>query len=147
MNIEHHQSIVFFDGMCNLCCSLINFIIRRDRERRFRFVPLQSELGKSLQGKYCFPDEHLDAITLVDDGATYFKSTAVFKILHRLGGVWRILSLLIVLPAGFRDAAYAVIAKNRYRVFQENIARACSTGSIPTTIPARQERKPIIIRA
>ncbi len=127
MNIEHRKSIVLFDGLCNLCCSLITFIIRRDRECRFSFVPLQSNFGKSLQSKYLFHGEHLDAIMLVDDGKAYLKSTAALKILQRLGGTWRLLSLLIVLPAGFRDAAYTVIAKNRYRIFGKR--DTCSTPS------------------
>ncbi len=127
VNIEHRRSIVLFDGLCNLCCGLITFIIRRDRERRFSFVPLQSEFGKSLQRKYLLHDKHLDSIMLVEDDAAYFRSTAALKILQRLGGAWRFISLLIVLPAGFRDAAYVFIAKNRYRIFGKR--DTCSTPS------------------
>jgi predicted DCC family thiol-disulfide oxidoreductase YuxK len=117
VNHKVQQPIVLFDGICNLCCGLVEFIIRRDRDRRFRFVPLQSEPGKSLQREYRLDDPRQDAIVLIDKGSAYIRSTALLKIFRRLGGAWRLLSLLIVLPSGFRDAAYTAIAKNRYRLF------------------------------
>ncbi|MBT4269710.1 MAG: DUF393 domain-containing protein [Deltaproteobacteria bacterium] len=43
--------IVIFDGVCNLCKTLVIFIIKRDRGSKFKFVQAQSETGKRLQSE------------------------------------------------------------------------------------------------
>ncbi|HRP80741.1 MAG TPA: DCC1-like thiol-disulfide oxidoreductase family protein, partial [Flavobacteriales bacterium] len=37
------EHLLLFDGVCNLCNGLVQFIARRDRRNRFRFIPLQSD--------------------------------------------------------------------------------------------------------
>jgi predicted DCC family thiol-disulfide oxidoreductase YuxK len=44
--------IVLFDGVCNLCIGIVNFIIKRDSEKKFRFAALQSESGQMLLKEY-----------------------------------------------------------------------------------------------
>ncbi|MFD1301578.1 DCC1-like thiol-disulfide oxidoreductase family protein [Methylobacterium marchantiae] len=39
------RPIVVFDGHCALCVGRIRFVMRCDRDRRFRFLPAQSALG------------------------------------------------------------------------------------------------------
>jgi predicted DCC family thiol-disulfide oxidoreductase YuxK len=48
MGVEKKQSIILFDGVCNLCNSSINFVIKRDKKDEFRFTALQEEPGISL---------------------------------------------------------------------------------------------------
>nr|WP_321538574.1 DUF393 domain-containing protein [Flavobacterium piscinae] len=40
------KKIILFDGVCNLCDSSVQFIIKHDKKDIFRFVALQSELGE-----------------------------------------------------------------------------------------------------
>ena len=42
------QSIILFDGVCNLCNGFVNFLIPRDEENRFQFGSLQSDKVKEL---------------------------------------------------------------------------------------------------
>jgi predicted DCC family thiol-disulfide oxidoreductase YuxK len=44
--------IILFDGVCNLCIGIVNFIIKRDSGKRFRFAALQSESGQLLLKEY-----------------------------------------------------------------------------------------------
>jgi predicted DCC family thiol-disulfide oxidoreductase YuxK len=43
--------IVLFDGLCNLCCAAVDFIIAHDRRERIHFCPLQSEAAHQLLAK------------------------------------------------------------------------------------------------
>ena len=45
------------------------------------------------------------------------RSDAILYMLMQLGGIWSVAGIGRVLPRGFRDAVYKVVATNRYRVF------------------------------
>ena len=109
--IDHN--IIFFDGICNLCNSSVNFIITRDREARFKFAPLQSEIAKN----YLDQTEEFESIVLLTNGGVYKKSTAALKIARELKGGWKLLYIFIILPKFLRDFFYDIIAKNRYKWF------------------------------
>lgn len=117
VNTEHQRSIILFDDFCNLCCGLVNCIIRRDADHRFDFVPLQSELGKSLRREYRVQGEDPDTIVFIDAGSVYLQSAAALEILRRLGGAWSLLSFLLIVPSGLRNGVYNLIAATRYRLF------------------------------
>ncbi len=42
------KKIILFDGLCNLCDSSVQFILKHDDKDVFRFVSIQSELGFKL---------------------------------------------------------------------------------------------------
>jgi predicted DCC family thiol-disulfide oxidoreductase YuxK len=111
------KSIVLFDGVCNFCNSAVNFIIKRDKKKRYVFGPLQSEQGQKLLIQYNLPVDKLSTFILIENGKTYNKSGAALRIARRLSGLWPMLYPLIVLPAFIRDIVYNIIAKNRYRWF------------------------------
>ncbi|HEX6915604.1 MAG TPA: DCC1-like thiol-disulfide oxidoreductase family protein, partial [Chitinophagaceae bacterium] len=35
--MEDHP-VILFDGVCNFCNGAVNFVIRRDRKRKFRYA-------------------------------------------------------------------------------------------------------------
>jgi predicted DCC family thiol-disulfide oxidoreductase YuxK len=39
--LSEENPIVLFDGVCNLCNGAVQFIIRNDTKKVFRFAPLQ----------------------------------------------------------------------------------------------------------
>ena len=45
---NHKPILILFDGVCNLCNGLVQFIIRRDPKGKFKFASLQSDVGRSL---------------------------------------------------------------------------------------------------
>jgi len=114
MTPEH--PLVLFDGVCNLCNNSVNFIIKRDKKAVFRFVPSQSEMGKRLIEKY-FKDFDLQTVVLIDDEKAYTKSDAFLRIMKKLGGLWKALLVLWIIPRPVRDFFYDLIARNRYRIF------------------------------
>ena len=60
-----HDSIILFDGICNLCNGFVQFVIRHDKKNKFKFASLQSEGAKKLLEPFQFPLEELNTIVLV----------------------------------------------------------------------------------
>ncbi|MFB6312312.1 MAG: thiol-disulfide oxidoreductase DCC family protein [Salinirussus sp.] len=114
-DLEH--PILLFDGVCNLCNGLVRFVIRFDDSGRYRFAPLQSDVGQLLQNRFDLNPDDVDTIVLVDDEKYYLKSDAIFRVLRHLDGPWPLLAPLRYLPRRLRDFGYDVVAKYRYRVF------------------------------
>ncbi len=110
------SSVVLFDGVCNFCNGAVNFIIRHDGGKKFKFAPLQSEIGQELQAKYGI-GEDVDSIILVENDKAYTHSTAGLRVAKGLGGIWSLGYVFIIVPAFIRDWAYRLFAKNRYRLF------------------------------
>jgi predicted DCC family thiol-disulfide oxidoreductase YuxK len=108
---------ILYDGDCNLCNSQVRFIRKRDRENMFRFVPLQSEEGRSMLRSAGLPEDELDTVVYVKDGKDLTRSSAVLGILRDLGGGWRLLGVLGIIPSGIRDFFYRLVARNRHRLF------------------------------
>jgi predicted DCC family thiol-disulfide oxidoreductase YuxK len=104
--------VIFFDGVCNLCAFVVQFVSVRDRGRFF-FASLQSPLGERLFGEGHAPQ----TIYVVEDGQVSRESTAALRIAKHLKMPWRLFSVLTVLPRPLLDTIYRFIAKNRYRWF------------------------------
>lgn len=105
--------IVLFDGECNLCNRIVQFIIRRDPKARFRFGALQWAASKSL---LCDPAANVSVVLIAND-RVYRESAAALRICRHLRFPWPLLSTLIIVPRPIRDAIYRWIAVNRYRWF------------------------------
>jgi len=109
--------IVLFDGVCNLCSSSVQFIIKRDPEGRFRFASLQSPLGEELLTRFGINRGVTDSVILVEGDHYYQESDAALRVARGLKGAWKALAVLRAIPRPLRDAAYRLIARNRYRWF------------------------------
>ncbi|MBG8555291.1 thiol-disulfide oxidoreductase DCC family protein [Hymenobacter guriensis] len=118
--MQKSSSIILFDGVCNLCNGFVQFIIRHDAAGYFRFAALQSAEGQALLAAHGISLPALsdpDSVVLVADGQAYQHSTAVLRIARRLGGIWPVLAIGLLVPRAWRDAAYRLVARNRYRWF------------------------------
>jgi len=115
--VPEDHPVVLFDGVCNLCAGVVQFVIRRDPEGVFRFAPLQSAVGEELAADCGVATEELETMVLVEDGECYTKSDAALRIAGHLGGVYGLLPPLGVLPKGLRDSVYDAVAEHRYTVF------------------------------
>jgi predicted DCC family thiol-disulfide oxidoreductase YuxK len=119
------HDVVFFDGVCNLCNGVVQFIIDREPTGSFRFAALQSETARDMLvplGVDPRPDEP-DSIVLVThdkDGKriAFERSTAVLRIARRLTFPWPLVFYAgIIWPRFLRDVFYKFVAKHRYRWF------------------------------
>ncbi|KDN56287.1 thiol-disulfide oxidoreductase DCC family protein [Flavobacterium seoulense] len=115
-NLPKNKKIILFDGVCNLCNSAVQFIIERDKKDVFRFVALQSDLGKEICNYIGIDNTKTDSIILYEPGiAYYYKSEAALKIASQLGGFYGFMAGINFLPKKINDIIYDYIAKNRYK--------------------------------
>ena len=116
--IKAVSGTILYDSECTLCNSQVRFIKKRDRGNLFNFVPLQSERGKVMMHEAGLPANELDTVVYKKAGRHYMRSSAILSILRDLGGGWRLLRMLAIIPPGIRDFFYNLVARNRHRLFR-----------------------------
>lgn len=120
-NLPPNKKIILFDGVCNLCNSAVQFVIQHDKKDVFRFVALQSELGKEILNHIGINPKNIDSIILYEPGiAYYYKSSAALQIAQNLGGFWHLGTIFRIIPTGISNQLYDFIAKNRYKWYGKN---------------------------
>ena len=111
------RPLIIFDGVCHLCNASVAFIIRRDPRGVFRFTPLQGDHAKNLLRGVPAQVINTDSVLLMENGRIYDRSEAALRICRRLPWPWNLLWALRIIPKGFVDSVYALVARNRYRWF------------------------------
>ena len=110
------KKIILFDGVCNLCEASVQFVIKYDKKDVFRFVALQSELGKEIIKHIGLDIKNIDSVILYEPGIAYnYKSAAALEIAKNLGGFFHLGTVFKLIPNGLRNLLYDYIAKNRYQ--------------------------------
>ena len=116
--MAEQKKIILFDGVCNLCNSSVQFVIKRDKNDIFRFASLQSEAGQKLANERGINTSEIDSIILIEPQIAYYtKSDAALIIAKSLSGGWSFLGIFMGLPKGLRDTIYDWVARNRYQWF------------------------------
>lgn len=109
--------VVVFDGVCALCSGWVRFLLRHDRRGVFRFAAMQDPVGRGLLVAHGIDPDDPVSFLLVHGPQGWHDSDGVLEVLRRLGGVWRVATVLRIIPRRLRDVAYRSLARNRYRVF------------------------------
>jgi predicted DCC family thiol-disulfide oxidoreductase YuxK len=112
---DDSRALFVFDGNCVLCSGGAGFVMRHDRHARVNFTPVRSNLGQALYRHYGV--EWNETYLLVEGGRGYTASAGYLLLCGVLGGVWRLLQVGAIVPERWCDAAYALVARNRYRWF------------------------------
>ena len=120
--ISETGPVVLYDGVCGLCNRLVQFILKRDVNHRFRFASLQSEFAATLLKRHGADSRDLDTFYVVIDHGqagerVLMRSDAILHVVKTLGGIWKLAGAGRILPRAIRDAMYRLVARNRYRVF------------------------------
>jgi predicted DCC family thiol-disulfide oxidoreductase YuxK len=123
--------VILFDGVCNLCNGTVDFLLKRDKKKRFRFVSLQSEAGELIKQHFGLP-EIPDSVALISNGNIYVESEAALEIARMLPFPWNFAGIFRIVPLRWRNSIYRWIARNRYRWFGRK--STCR-------IPAPEERR------
>jgi predicted DCC family thiol-disulfide oxidoreductase YuxK len=134
------QHLLLYDGVCGLCDRLVQFVLKRDRNDKFRFAALQSRFAHEYLPKHGKDPAVLDTVYLVlnygaDAEKLLSKGKAALTVCKEIGGGWSLLYIFAVLPSFILDLFYNLVAGNRYRIFGK--ANACR-------IPSAHERAKFI---
>ena len=116
ISLPKHKQLILFDGVCNLCNSSVQYVIKRDKKDVFRFAALQSDIGQQIIKKHDIDTAKTDSIILyTEDHKLYYKSTAALKISKHLGFPTNPLVIFLIIPAFIRNWVYDFVARNRYK--------------------------------
>jgi len=105
--------VIYYDGICFVCSSAINALIKMDKNNILYFSPLQSDYAKSSINKKFLKE--MDSVIVRKNEKVFSKSYAAFVVLRELRSPLRYLFYLV--PTFFADFIYDFIAKRRYSWF------------------------------
>jgi predicted DCC family thiol-disulfide oxidoreductase YuxK len=111
------SSLVFFDGVCNLCNGTVQFLLNIDKHQRLQFGSLQGETAKKILPAYQMSPDKLSSIIFIHSNRVYTESSAVLEIFRMIGGPWTILYVFKIIPDFLRNGLYRLVARYRYQWF------------------------------
>lgn len=112
-----NRFILLFDGVCNLCNGIVNFVMDHDPDGKFIFASLQSPEARELLARFNLPSKDFNSVVLVKNDQVFIKSNAALEVAKHLKGIWPVFTIFKILPRFVRDKVYDILAKNRYRIF------------------------------
>jgi predicted DCC family thiol-disulfide oxidoreductase YuxK len=119
------RALMLYDGLCGVCNRAVQWVIKHDHADRFRFAPQQSALAAAILSRSGIDREAMlksNSVYLVLDAASEHErlltqSDVTVNMLLILGGRWRVLGKMLgAVPRFARNAAYRIVARNRYRL-------------------------------
>ncbi|MCH9632528.1 MAG: hypothetical protein S4CHLAM6_08660 [Chlamydiae bacterium] len=116
--------LILFDESCNFCQRCILFILKRDKKKNFIFSDLKGQAAQSMSDFLHISDN--ETIVFIEHYNTqfqrvFYRSKAVFKILYKLGGIYKLVGWKYVLPSFLFDWAYNLVAKKRKCLCKKNV--------------------------
>lgn len=113
--LRRDTPLFVFDGVCVLCSTGANFIMRHDPTGRVQFASAQSALGRAIYQRMKLPID--SSYLLIDRAGTHSKTDGYFELARILGGWYRLGLIFRLIPRPIRDWFYDRVAANRYRWF------------------------------
>jgi predicted DCC family thiol-disulfide oxidoreductase YuxK len=109
------EKVIVFDGVCNFCNAFVDFVIRHDPWKKFKFGTLQSGQAQEILKRLELQTEDFETFLFLEQGQPFTKSTGALKIAKHLTGHWPLLAIFLIVPQPIRDGIYDFIAQRRYR--------------------------------
>lgn len=110
------KQVILYDGSCGFCSSVAAFVAKRDSKKKFTFITLQSDVGRVLLRVAKLPESYKESLVYIRDGKPFVKSTAAMMVGRDMGGLWILLSGLMIVPKFIRDYVYDIIARSRHKL-------------------------------
>lgn len=115
--MEYTGPIVIFDGVCELCNSSVDFIVKHEKRPDLKFSANQNPPGRRILKSFGEDPDSVSTIYFLENGKLYQRSTAALRIARHLRFPYNLLYGFIIVPAFLRNIVYRWIARNRYRWF------------------------------
>jgi predicted DCC family thiol-disulfide oxidoreductase YuxK len=125
-----NDHLMLFDGVCHLCAASVRFVVRHDQAGKIKFAPIQSPLGRELYTRHGLDPEAPNTFLFLTPHGAFKASDAALEVARKLGGIWKLSCLFKPLPRALRDAAYFLVARNRYRWFGRHDACMMPTAEL-----------------
>ncbi|MEO6993515.1 MAG: DCC1-like thiol-disulfide oxidoreductase family protein [Lacunisphaera sp.] len=117
------RPVLLYDGECGLCNRLVLSLLHSDSGGRLNFAPLQSPPAQGYLRSQGLPLTDFNSLVFVlnwDEpvpGGYRLRTDGALAACAVVGGGWRALSWLRILPRWLRDFFYRIIARTRYALF------------------------------
>lgn len=121
--------IILYDGVCNFCNAWVDLLLRIDVQKRYKFAPLQSDVGRKLLVNIGKDADDISSVLMIQPNLDYYeKSAAPLKVVEELGPLAGVLSrtALTIVPKEIRDSIYDTVAENRYNLMGKRDECRCS---------------------
>ncbi len=115
MHIGCHDlpmKIIFYDGDCGLCQRSVAFLYQIDVNKQLCFAPLNGVTYCN----YLKAPANMETVLYFNGQKLFSKSTAIINCIVDMGGLWKLIVVLKVVPLFIRDFLYNLIASNRNKV-------------------------------
>jgi predicted DCC family thiol-disulfide oxidoreductase YuxK len=126
------RPVLLYDGECGLCNWVVRRLLATDRAGRLHYAPLQSPPAQAYLRAQGLPTNDFDSLVFAPDwnnpasGTALLRTDGALAAAAVVGGVWRLVTWLRVLPAWLRDPFYKLVARCRYALFGEFHGRPLS---------------------
>ena len=124
------QNLILFDGVCNLCNGFVQFVIRHDKKKKFKFSSLQSSFSQALIAENYPELKEMKTIAYITNGEMMVRSTAALYILKDLGGIFSLTFGAMIIPAFIRDFFYNWLSARRYKFFGKSAVCMVTTAEL-----------------
>ena len=124
------QNLILFDGVCNLCNGFVQFVIRHDKKKKFKFSSLQSSFSQALIAENYPELKEMKTIAYITNGEMMVRSTAALYILKDLGGIFSLTFGAMIIPAFIRDFFYNWLSARRYKFFGKSAVCMVPTAEV-----------------
>ena len=117
------RPVLLYDGACGLCNRLVRALLRADRAGRLTYAPLQGGPAQAYLRQQSLPVADFDSLVFVRDWAQpsahppLLRTEGALAACAEVGGGWRFVAWLRVVPAALRDPFYRLVARTRYALF------------------------------
>merc|ERR1719150_2922853 len=108
------MEVIVFDGVCNLCNGAMQFVDRM-ADKSVRLAWMQNPRTLEYLDEFGIDKEDINkSFAFIQKGTVYRGSTAACQIMKKMEFPFPAIgSVAILVPAFFRDAVYAFVARNR----------------------------------
>ena len=97
----------------------MQYIIKHDTKKQFRFASLQSEIGRRLIIENQLVTQEISTVVYINKSIVYTKSTAVILVFAQLRTLHKFAILFLIVPKFIRDFCYNLVAANRHKLFKD----------------------------
>jgi predicted DCC family thiol-disulfide oxidoreductase YuxK len=112
------RPLLIFDGMCVLCSSGVQFMLRHDRNKACCFAVIQSPVPQGLYLHYGLDATRFNTFMVLVDGAPHTKWQGLLAAAKLMGGVWKPLGVIGgLMPSFLGNWIYDVVQNNRLSWF------------------------------
>lgn len=114
------RQVLLYDGLCGFCNTTVQFILGHESRQTLMFAALQGAFATGVIERH--PElRQVDSLVWVEEDGNVervkVRSSAVLAAAGYVGGIWRLLMILWLVPRPLRDLAYDQFARWRFKLF------------------------------